>query len=280
MILVADSGASKTAWRMIDGDKISQAQTLGMNPYQVSSEEIQKILSDDLRKQLDKDVDSIFFYGAGCLLPEKKEAVRAALRLVFPAAEVSVDTDMVGACYSVSAGEKSIVCILGTGANSCVFDGQNVLKTQPSLGYVLGDEGSGAYVGKLLLQHYFRNRMPEEIRIDFESMFDLDADLVLDKVYRQPMAARYLANFSRVLIDHKDHKYVYDLFVKVFGDFFDTYVLSYPEYETLRVHFVGSFAHYYNSMLRAAAKSRNITLGKIVESPIAGLALYHQKKNQ
>jgi len=243
MILVADSGASKTAWRMIDGDEIRQSQTLGLNPYQVSSKENKKILIDELLPQLEAEVESIYFYGAGCLLPEKRQIVTDSLQKVFSNSEVFVDTDMVGACYSVSASSPSIVCILGTGANSCLFDGEKVKKTQPSLGYVLGDEGSGAYVGKMLLQHYFRNKMPDEIHSDFEAMFDLDADLVLDNVYRQPMAARYLANFSRVLINHKDHKYVHDLFVKVFGDFFDTYVLSYPEYKKLQVHFVGSFAY-------------------------------------
>ena len=277
MMLIADSGASKTDWRLVSGSAIGQAKTPGLNPYQLSFTEITDILEKELKPELGATVDTIFFYGAGCLLPDKKNKIRSALQMAFPEASINVDTDMVGACLAVSGAEPSIVCILGTGANSCVFDGSVITTTQPSLGFMLGDEGSGSYLGRKLIQHYFRGTMPGNMREDFEKMFDLNPDAVLDRIYRKPMAAKYLANFTRVMIDHKDHPYVYDLVHRAFLKFFDHYVLKYPEHDTLPVHFVGSFAFYYNSILRVAARAKNIALGRIIESPIAGLTLYHQK---
>ena len=277
MMLIADSGASKTDWRVVNGSVIGQAKTPGLNPYQLSFAEITDILEKELKPEVAGVVESIFFYGAGCLVPDKKNKIRSALHMAFPEASINVDTDMVGACFAVSGNEASIVCILGTGANSCVFDGQKITTTQPSLGFMLGDEGSGSYLGRKLIQHYYRGIMPLNMRDDFQKMFDLDPDVVLDRIYRRPMAAKYLANFTRVMIDHKDHPYVYDLVLTAFQQFFDHYVLKYPEHAMLPVHFVGSFAYYYNSILRVAAREKNVTLGRIIESPIAGLTLHHQK---
>ena len=278
MILIADSGASKTDWRVLKGKGVTQAKTPGLNPYQLSFTEITDILENQLKPEISNSgVDSIYFYGAGCLLPEKRNKIHSALRLTFPDSEIFVDTDMVGACYAASGTDPSIVCILGTGANSCVFDGREIVRTQPSLGFMLGDEGSGSYLGRKLIQHYYRKMMPSEMREEFEKMYELDPDVVLDRIYRKPMAAKYLANFTRVMINFKDHPYVYELVHSSFSTFFDHYVLNYSEHETLPVHFVGSFAYYYNSILRVAAREKGVNVGVIIESPIAGLTLYHQE---
>lgn len=281
MILIADSGASKTDWRTIDNSQIGQAKTIGLNPFQLSYAEIINALRNELLPQISsksKDIKNIFFYGAGCVQEDKRTKMVSALNEVFPGAGVEVETDLAAACYAGGGREASIVCILGTGANSCVFDGDRIVSSQPSLGFILADEGSGAFLGKKLIVSYYRKQMPAHLRKQFENRYDLNSEIVLESIYRKPSAAGYLASFTKFLLHHREDPFVFDLIKDSFEQFFDAYVLCYSEHQELPVHFVGSLAFYYNSILRKVAKEKNVYIKNILESPIAGLTLYHQKR--
>ncbi len=280
MILIADSGSTKTDWRLIDENKkIHQYATQGINPYFQSSDEIaaiiQKELIPQLESQISHPISHIYFYGAGCSAFSKKEIVKNALAQNFPAAEIEVNSDLLGAARALCGSKPGIAAILGTGSNTCYYDGKNIAENISSLGFILGDEGSGAHIGKTFIQAYLNKEMPEDLAARFHEKYKLNLDDILDAVYKKPMPNRFLASFSRFIYQNLKEQFVIDLAAGCFEQFFDKHICKYKNHREMQLSCTGSVAFYYSNILRAVAAKKNISIDKIIETPIAGLTLYH-----
>lgn len=277
MILVADSGSSKTAWRGLKPDgEIVQWTGAGINPLHLSNKQIQRVLEETFGN-MPAQVKEIHFYGAGCVPGEVSKSIGKALSEFFGTPHVSVADDMLAVARGVCGHEEGIACILGTGANSCRYDGVEIVNKIPALGFILGDEGSGAWMGRELLASYFRNELPEDIRGRMESRFDMSRNEVLQEVYRGDRPATYLAGFSKFIFQNKDNRFLHEMVNRGFGLFLEKNVCKYDDHLHIPVHFSGSVAFYYSTILRNACTERGITVKNIVEGPIAGLSLFHRK---
>ena len=278
MILIADSGATKTDWRVVDNEgKIKQAKTQGFNPYYQGFEEIRDEIQNKLLDQVgDAQIDQIYFYGAGCSTTENCDVIKGALKHSFPDAEIEVNHDLLAAARALCGHEEGIACILGTGSNSCLYDGRQIKSNVQALGFILGDEGSGAHLGKLLLSDYIRNNMPDELKMKIDNKFKLDRESIIDRIYNQDRPSRFAASFSKFIFDNIRNPYMYRLVYGSFTDFFECNILRYENYQSLKVHFTGGVAFYFNEILRQVASDKAVVLQNIVENPISGLTLYHQ----
>lgn len=280
MILIADSGSTKTDWRLIDEKKqIHQFATSGTNPYFQTSEQIAEMLRLELIPQFQSEIWNlefeIFFYGAGCGADSKKEIVHQALLKRFPEANIIVETDMLGAARSLCGRNTGIAAILGTGANTCYYDGEKISKNRASLGYALGDEGSGAHIGKTFIQAYLNKEMPEAIANRFFERFKLSKDDILDSVYKQPLPNKFLASFSKFIYQNFKEQFIIDLVADCFNQFFDKHICKYEKHKEVKLSCTGSVAFYYSNILRAVAANKGVNIDTITETPIAGLTLYH-----
>lgn len=224
-----------------------------------------------------KRVSHVYFYGAGASAPHLVQTLDEALSFFFPNAEVDVDHDLIGAAYATYQGEPAISCILGTGSNSCFFDGEQIHEEVPSLAYILGDEGSGNYFGKQLLRAYFYKKLPEDLKDPFEKEFEPSKDKVTRAVYNEPYANVYLAKYMRFVSSFKDHPYFQKMIYNGFAEFLDIHVKCFSNYKEVPVHFVGSVAHYCEDILRNVARDNEINIGKITKKPLDGLIEYHKK---
>ncbi len=287
MILIADSGSTKTDWRLIDEQKkIHQFATQGLNPYFQTSKQISEILKSELIPQLDSSfshltshisylISHIFFYGAGCKADSKKEIVKTALNESFPKSIIEINTDLLGAARALCGTNPGIAAILGTGSNTCYYDGSSIIENRASLGYALGDEGSGAHIGKTFVQAYLNKEMPADLATRFYERFKLSTDDILDAIYKQPMPNRFLASFSKFIYQNIKEQYVIDLIVGCFEQFFDKHICKYSQHKEVKLSCTGSVAFYYSNILRAVATNKGVAIETIVETPIAGLTLYH-----
>lgn len=278
MILIADSGATKTDWCL--GNNKTDAkivQTQGINPFHQPEENIRKVLEEELLPHLDagSDVTHIYFYGAGCT-PEKSVIVRDALRAFFPDAMADVQSDLSGAARALCGKRRGIACILGTGSNSCLYDGERIVKNVSPLGYILGDEGSGAHLGKRLVSDCLKGQLSEDISTMFLKWADASPAMIIDRIYRQPQANRYLASLTPFLSEHRDKTEIHELLLSCFTEFFRRNVAQY-EYRQTEAHFTGSIAWYFREEVAEAAKTLNIRTGKFIKNPINGLINYHFK---
>lgn len=278
MILIADSGASKTDWRMLDQNgSIEQAQSIGYNPYYQPIEQFDKEVREVLVPQIKHPVTKIFYYGTGCSSDKNRKMIRSALERYFTDAHIEVWHDLLAAARALCGEDQGIACILGTGANSCYYDGVRIVENVTSLGYVLGDEGSGAWMGKKIVADYLRKDLPEKLWDHFKKRSPMDRDEILSRVYSQEMPSRFLGSFSHFIFQHLKEPYCYKLVYDGFSEFMEKNVMRYERYNELKVHFVGSVAFYFSDILRQVANDKGITLKNILESPIAGLTLYHNK---
>lgn len=277
MKLIADSGATKTDWCYGSADQHQIIQTQGINPFHQSAETISLILSEELIPQLASRtlITHIFFYGAGCT-PEKAKIVRTALQTFFPQATICVESDLLGAARSLCGREQGIACILGTGSNSCEYDGEKITSNISPLGYILGDEGSGAVLGKRLVGDCLKHQLPEHICQAFLEETKFTPAEIIDKVYRQPQANRFLASLTPFLSRHREEPEIHALLVSCFNDFFLRNVMLY-NYSYFPVHFTGSIAWYFQEEVKEAAEKLNIRTGKFIKCPIHGLIAYHFK---
>ncbi len=283
MILIADSGSTKTSWRLIDDSKqIHQCATQGFNPYFQSSEDLIEILKNEVLNSftlINAQLPiRIYYYGAGCGAQAKKQIVAHAFQSIFPKAITEVHTDMLGACRATCGHQAGIVAILGTGANTCYYNGKEIIENTPSLGYVLGDEGSGAYIGKTFVQAYLNNEMPEELSKRFFARFKLGKDEILNVVYTQPNPNRFLASFSKFVYQNLKEQFVKDLVAGCFQQFFDKHICKYKMHKDVKLSCVGSVAYYYSNILRAVAVNKGVNIDTIIETPIAGLTLFHESE--
>lgn len=278
MILIADSGASKTDWRLITKNKeIAQFKGIGFNPNYQTVEEMSRDLQTDFLVNLANDVEMIFYYGAGCTSPKNRGQVETALRSIFQSSAIHVDHDLMAAARATCGYNAGIACILGTGSNSCDYDGKQVVAKRPAPGYILGDEGGGAYIGKKFLADFIHEEMPKKIRELVIEKFQLDTMQIIENVYQKPFPGRYMASFCRFITEHKYEPYCYMLYYQAFVDFFKKHIMKYEDYKKKPVNFVGSIAFYNSDILRSAAYDHDIHVNLILEGPISGLALYHQQ---
>ncbi len=282
MILIADGGSTKVDWIALDDEKqeIFRTRTKGLNPAILTESQLETRLINnfELNKKADQ-VNAIYFYGAGCGTSKPNAKLAKVLQKIFPNAKIKVAEDMLGAVYAASGGAEAIVCILGTGSNSCYYDGQKMHQNVLSLGYILMDEASGNYFGKKLIQDYYYKRMPEAIAQDFAQKYNLDADEIKRNLYQEDSPNAYLGQFAEFMFDHKEEPYMHQLISKGFEEFMETRVLPYPKVHEVPVYFIGSIAYFFRPVLEEVASKYGITIKDVIRRPIDRLIAYHQQNS-
>lgn len=284
MILIADSGSTKTNWCLMTASGHRQVfPTEGLNPFFMSGEQMLTVLNDRLLPQIAKHlwagtITHVFFYGAGCT-PQKSPVLAEVLSRVFTKAQVVVESDMLGAARALFGNGQGVACILGTGSNSALYDGTGFVKQVPALGFILGDEGSGAVLGKRLVSDLLKNQLPAELRDKFLQQYNLTQADIIERVYRQPLPNRFLASLSPFCAEHIDHPAVYQLVLDHFRAFVTRNLLQYIDAssEGLQVGLVGSIAHFYREPLCRVLSEYNLPLAAIVQDPMDGLCRFHNK---
>lgn len=278
MILIADGGSTKTDWRLIkEGREYKQVQTPGFNPYLVGSDEIESILWKELQPYIDTNaVTTVYYYGAGCSTPVKNMIVETAFEKIFPNARLHINHDLLAASHALCGDIEGIAAIIGTGSNSCFYDGKEIVENIFSLGYFFGDEGSGAYLGKQLLTAYLHKELPEEIEKKFREEYPKNLESILDSVYTKPAPSRFLASFSRFINNNREHPYINNLIREAFRAFYKYQVCCYSRYTEVPVHFVGSVAYHYKEILTEVGLEFGVKTGKFIKAPIDGLVEYHR----
>lgn len=276
MILIADSGSTKTHWCAVEsGVVVNEIFTDGINPFYQTDMEIIALLDTQLIPKLgNADIYNIYFYGAGCSFPEKKIVVSRALVRFFSNSIIEIQSDLLGAARSLFQHEKGIACILGTGSNSCFYDGSEIVQNVSPLGYILGDEGSGAVLGKLLVADCLKNQLPEWIAEKFLDEYELTPATIMENVYKKSFPNRFLAKFTPFILEHIEEPAIFNLVYDSFDAFLVRNVMQYP-LEDMLVGFVGSIAHYFRDTLEIVASERGINISEIVQSPMEGLVRYH-----
>ncbi|MDG1064055.1 MAG: N-acetylglucosamine kinase [Flavobacteriaceae bacterium] len=279
MTLIADGGSTKCDWILLDhqGEVLVRTRTRGLNPAVVSQDELVARLKEnaDLTAIFDT-VEQLDFYGAGAGTKTPNEVLAKVLKSLFVKAQVTVNEDLLAAVYAATT-EPGIICILGTGSNSCYFDGEKIHSHVPSLGYILMDEASGNYFGKRLIRDYYYQKMPEPIMRAFEKRFDLDADNIKLNVYQRPNPNTYLASFAEFIFTAEEvNGYFWQLISDGMKRFIEYRVLCYKEAQNVPIHFIGSIAHFSEEMIRNAMLPYHLTLGKIIRRPIDGLIEYYR----
>jgi N-acetylglucosamine kinase-like BadF-type ATPase len=280
MILIADGGSTKADWIAINSKKEEEfrVRTLGLNPAVVSEEELQnRIINMFQLINIKEEVSEIHFYGAGCGTPGPVAILKEILETIFINAVIYIAEDMLAAVYAATGKEPAMVCILGTGSNSCYFDGEKMKMLVPSLGYILMDEASGNYFGKKLIVDYFYNKMPKSIASEFEKEFNLDPDAIKRNIYKEVNPNMYLASFAKFMFDFKDEKYIKRIIKKGFQEFFKCRVLPYAIDGNSSIYFIGSIAHYFKDILEKVAGKNGLKITGVIQRPIDNLLAYHRK---
>ena len=280
MILIVESGSTKTDWIALDnqGNKVFSTQTLGLNPQSMSNE----ILNERIKNNYDiyknrENVDKIFFYGAGLGVKSTKERILKVFKLIFINSEFDIKEDTYAAVYSVSdPGKPSIVNIIGTGSNCTYFDGKEIFQKVHSLGYVVMDYASGNYYGKYLIRAYYFNKMPKRLREEFTKKFDLSANTIKENLYRKENPNTYLASFAKFIINNKSDSYFKDIIEKGLRRFIDYQIMQYDNYKSVDIHYVGSIAYCLKEEITKVGNEYGLKTSKFVRKPIVGLVNYHK----
>jgi glucosamine kinase len=280
MIAIIESGSTKSDWVVLTHNKeeIFRTETIGFNPHFINK----KALNQELKRNKEllniKDsIQKIYFYGAGCACAKDKKIIKKGLALFCKNATISVEHDLLGAAYSAYFGEPAIICILGTGSNSCFFDGKKTREEIPSLGYVLGDYGSGNDLGKRLLRALIENKLEPDLKTELKNNYAVSVESILDNIYKKPFPNKYLASFSPFVHKHKNHPFIQKIIYDSIKTFFDVHIISYPEAATVKINFIGSIAHYYSDTIQTVASDMALNVGQIVSRPIDRLIDYHLK---
>lgn len=278
MILIADSGSTKADWMVLHhSGEITKQSTRGFNPFLQDSETIKNGLLEDFDDTLDKQkAESVYYYGAGCSDEYRNSIVEKALQVVFPNAKITVNHDLLACARALCGTDSGVACILGTGSNSCLYDGIEVIDNVKNMGFLVGDEGSGSHIGKELLRGYFYREMPQEILKDFNEKYPEGQRGILNNIYDKPSPNVYLASFSRFMSDHKTHPYVQHIVYKSFDEFTRRHILKYEGCQGLPIHFVGSVAYYFKDILEIVLSSYGLELGNVIKKPIDNLVKFHQ----
>lgn len=276
--LVADSGSTKTDWALISNHSVQRYQTEGLNPYFHSPNSIESVLKNDLKPTIKgQEVNHILFYGSGCDCEAKIRGMNNILNQVFPGAEANVHEDLLGAARACCFNEPGIVCILGTGSNSCRYDGTHIVQQIPSLGFILGDEGSAGYFGQKLINHYYRNEIPEDLACELEQYYDMNLDSISEGIYNNDQSSRFVASYSSFLGEHNDHHFVRQMLRDGFENFITRIVLQYQNARSYTVNFVGSLGCAYQGMLKELLAKHKLMPGVFIKSPIDRLIEFHSQ---
>jgi len=275
-VLIADSGSTKTQWCFITGNKKKMISTQGISPYFLNDESLAKILTEELLpKTGNVQIEEIFYYGTGCSNITNISLIKRGLKNVYRSAKINVDHDLLGAAKALCGDDKGIACILGTGSNSCFYNGKKVVKNSPGLGFILGDEGSGTHLGKKVLQYYLYNTFDAELMDKFKQKYPQTNAEILDNVYKKALPNRYLAGFVTFLIENRGHFMIENIIEDSMNDFFFNHIYKYRESWTLPINFVGSVAYGFKDILAEMCKDYELKLGKVIKSPMDGLIKYH-----
>lgn len=277
-ILLADSGATKAEWMLLSNGKTKRAQTSGLSPYFMDGSTIVQTLNDQLpRPLLQSKIQEVHFYGTGCAAPANARLVKKALQQLWPKATIQVADDLLGATRALCGHEPGIACILGTGSSSAYYDGKKVRQQRPGQGYVLGDEGSGAYLGKKLIQYFLYELLDKELEQKFRKKYQLDRASILESVYKKPNPSRFLASFTPFLSENRGHYMIENILEDGFQDFFFHHIRRYKMADRVPVHFTGTVAYVFRDWIRFLCQSHGYTVGQILPKPMPGLIRYHQK---
>ena len=278
IILIADSGSTKAEWCLLDGKKRKTIYTQGMSPYFLDTEQIQQILAIELKSKLKNvEPDEVYYYGTGCANPENVKSVKQALKKIFTKATISIDHDLMGAAKALCGSEKGVACILGTGSNSCYYNGKKIIKNSPGLGYILGDEGSGAYLGKKVVQYYLYNTFDPDLMDRFNAKYNTTNVEIFDAVYKHPLPNRFLAGFVPFLIENRGHFMIENIIEDGFNDFFFNHIYKYRESWIMPIHFIGSVAFGFKDVLKDMCNAYELELGRVLKNPMDGLVKYHRE---
>lgn len=282
MILIADCGSTKIDWCVLADKKVEkQVFTLGMNAVMLTEEEMRGRISNELMPELgglSAKIDSVYFYGAGCISAEVCGNVASAIKANIPSAtKVEVYSALLAAARALCGREPGIACIMGTGSNSCLYDGRGIAHNVSPLGYVLGDEGSGAVLGKLFLGDVLKNQLPADVAAKFLEEYNLDLLTIIRRVYREPLGNRFMASVTPFISKHIDVPQIHDMVLGSFKAFFRRNIMQYEGYSEHKVNFIGSIAVYFRPVLEEAAKECGCTIGRILKSPMEGLLAFHSE---
>ena len=280
MILIADSGSTKTAWCLISGNqRVKDITTKGINPFYQTEEEIEAELKNTLCQEIggENKINSVYFYGAGCADSQINNKLAKTLQQVLNSDKAEVSSDMLGAARGIFKHQKGIACIMGTGSNAAYYDGNEIVKSIPAGGFIIGDEGSGAVLGKTLIADYIKNQMPENILAEFKKFYNGTYLDVVNHVYKQPFPNRWLANFTKFMYEKREDDYIHNMIVNSFTLFFNRNIKQFDSWKDMEVGFVGSIAYYFEKELKEAAQKCEITVSEIYQNPIEGLIEYHSK---
>lgn len=274
--LIADSGSTKTEWCLLKNKKPFIFHTQGLSPYFLNAAQIEGVLQNEVMTQKDaKKVEEIYFYGTGCKSAVNKKMVANCFKKIFANAAIHVDNDLTGAARALCGRTKGIACILGTGSNSCYYNGKKIVKNSPGLGYVLGDEGSGAFLGKMVIQHYLYDIFDADLKARFDAKYVTTSAEILENVYKKPLPNRYLAGFAIFLAENRGHFMIENIIEDGLNIFFYTHLLRYKESFQYPVHFTGGVAFGFKDVISKLCDGYEFTLGHIFQTPMEGLIRYH-----
>lgn len=280
MKILADSGATKTDWAFIfETGEIKRFETIGFSPYFNTEEQIAQEIKDKLiihLHGLSYADANLFYFGTGCSNESKRAIVKNALRSCFDGANILVDHDLMAASKALCGKKEGIACILGTGSNSCEYNGEIITQNIVSLGYFFGDCGSGAHIGKSLLQNYFDKKFSAELMEILSSNVRLETEYVLDNMYKKPLPSRFLASYSLIVNQLLDYKEIKEMVKNCFNDFITTQLVTFPNYKTLPINVVGSIGYVYAQLFSEVLQYNNLKVGKILKSPMEGLIEYYK----
>ena len=277
MIIIADSGSTKCSWAICDknGQIIERCSTIGFNPYFIKSSQVLNHLQNSDLKEIKDNVDEVYFYGAGCSSKKMNDIIEKPFIEFFSNAQVNIHHDLDAACYSMYDGEPAITGILGTGSNSCFFDGEKIYENAPSLGFMLGDEASGNNFGKKLLCLYFNNVLDEDLKQKYEESYETDIAQINLNVYNNSRANVYLAKFFPFVSENKSHPQMHTLIMKTLDEFFKLHICCFEDFKKVKVNFIGSVAFFLKEEIKKVAQKYNCEIGHIVKNPIDRLIKYH-----
>ena len=290
MRLIIDAGSTKTEWILMEGNAvIRRFQTEGFNPNYNDIQTLKTLVETRFIASPDNEIPFsrrdksvslrvVYYYGTGCGSEKNCQAIQEVFHNRFPEAEIHVTHDLMAACHAVLGHERGIACILGTGSNSCVYDGENIVEKAVSLGYLVGDEGSGMHIGRAVVRAYFYGFMPEDLRQSFDATFHLELKDFIQQLYHNEQPSRYLASFAKFACEHQNHPYVHALVKDCFKAFVKAFVCRYSECKTMQVNFVGSIAYHFQTILRECLTEFGLTMGEVIQAPAEGLIRYYQQE--
>ena len=281
MILIADSGSTKCAWVLCNnkGEIINEYKTIGFNPFFINQENILNHLEKSELRLIKEKVKNLIFYGAGCSSQEKKNIIQESLNTFFKKSNIIIQEDIYAACYATYKNQPNITCILGTGSNSCYYDGKKIKKKAPSLGFLLGDECSGNYFGKKILRLYLNHKLPKELETKFKLNHEDDWNVIKNNIYNNNRANVYLSKYFPFISSNKNHPLIQEIIYKALNEFFTLHICCYQKYKNVEINFVGSVAYHLSKEIKDVIRKNNCKFGRIVKDPIKELVKFHSKEN-